>query len=36
MAFQDPRILADILRRLYNEPPLTTDPPAPPPTERQD
>jgi pimeloyl-ACP methyl ester carboxylesterase len=35
MAFQDPRILADILRRIYNEPPLTTDPPAPPPTERQ-
>lgn len=34
MAFQDPRILADILRRLHGDEPLATDPPAPlPPRE---
>jgi hypothetical protein len=32
MAFQDPRIVADILRRIYGDQPLATDPPAPPPT----
>ncbi|MEM6393463.1 MAG: hypothetical protein AAF797_11870 [Planctomycetota bacterium] len=28
-ALDDPRLIADILRRLRNEPPLSTDPPAP-------
>jgi hypothetical protein len=35
MAFQDDRILADILRRIHNEQPLSTDPPTPPPVERR-
>ena len=32
-AYTDPRIVADIARRLRHEPPFTTDPPAPLPTE---
>jgi hypothetical protein len=35
MAFQDDRILADILSRLIGEPPLSNDPPAPLPSPQQ-